>query len=238
MNESYESLKEIFQENFQEETFQENFQEEIFQEEIFQEENLQEENLQEENLQEENLQENSQESAFKKSAGWPLTGVWNFFNKGASVKGHSSGQCNVCGTFWARAKPVDLEEHLALNCPNQDKDIIDFYTQVVANRQGQSQALSQEIIPGTNLSKRKRKLTSGQILLSKFLESTELTPQRENSINSALIKTFIVCNIPFHIISNLYFIDVLRELRPGYQPPSRQLFAGRLLNAEIIKVNQ
>ncbi|CAG8763489.1 6933_t:CDS:2, partial [Cetraspora pellucida] len=89
-------------------------------------------------------------------------------------------------------------EHLALNCPNQDKDIIDFYTQVVANRQGQSQALSQEIIPGTNLSKRKRKLTSGQTLLSKFLE----------------------------------------KLRPGYQPPSKQLFARRLLNAEIIKVNQ
>ncbi|CAG8578585.1 28166_t:CDS:2, partial [Racocetra persica] len=62
------------------------------------------------------------------SAGGPLAGVWNFFNKGSSVKAH--------------AKPVDLEKHLVLDCPNQNKDIIDFYTQIIANRQGRSQAAS------------------------------------------------------------------------------------------------
>ncbi|CAG8676296.1 6463_t:CDS:2, partial [Cetraspora pellucida] len=104
-------------------------------------------------------------------------GVWSFFNKGVSVKGHCSGQCKVCGSFWARAKPVDLEEHLALDCPNQDKDVIDFYNKVVANRQGRSQAVSQEIVPSANLNKKKRMLTNNQASLSKFLESTKLTPQ-------------------------------------------------------------
>ncbi|CAG8687304.1 18705_t:CDS:1, partial [Racocetra persica] len=56
-----------------------------------------------------------------------------------SVKDYCSGQYKVCGVFWACVKPVDLEEHLALNCPNQDKDIIDFYVQVVANQQDHSQ---------------------------------------------------------------------------------------------------
>ncbi|CAG8505863.1 10257_t:CDS:2 [Racocetra fulgida] len=61
-------------------------------------------------------------------------------------------QESECSAFWARAKPIDLEEHLALNCPNQNKDIIDFYTQIIANRQGRSQAASQEITPGVELS--------------------------------------------------------------------------------------
>ncbi|CAG8812438.1 29180_t:CDS:2 [Gigaspora margarita] len=122
--------------------------------------------------------------------------------KGPSVKGHCSGTCKECGSFWARAKPVDLEEHLALDCPTQNKDVIDFYTQIIANRQGHGQAVSQENIPGAE-----------PTTLSEFLESTKLTPQCECNINSALIKS-------------------------GYQLPSRQLLAGRLLNTEIIKVNQ
>ncbi|CAG8747614.1 2906_t:CDS:2, partial [Dentiscutata erythropus] len=216
-----------------------NFEENENYQENFQSENSQSRNFQSRNSQSKNsLNENSQESTSKKLAGRPPAGVWHFFDRGVSVKGHCSGKCKVCGSFWARAKPVDLEEHLALDCSNQDRDVIDFYAQVVANRQSHSQAVSQETLPGSNLNKRKRTLTNSQTSLSEFIESTKLTSQREDNINSALIKAFIVCNIPFHIISNPYFIDALRELRPGYQPPSRQLFAGRLLNAEIIKINQ
>ncbi|CAG8834722.1 5266_t:CDS:2, partial [Cetraspora pellucida] len=118
-------------------------------------------------------------------------GVWNFFNKGASVKGHCSGQCKKCGAFWACAKPVDLEEHLALDCPNQNKDIIDFYTQIISNRQGHGQTVSQKLIPSIEQSKRKHKLAGDQASLSEFLESTKLTSQCENNINSALIKAFV-----------------------------------------------
>ncbi|CAG8776857.1 26922_t:CDS:2, partial [Racocetra persica] len=134
-----------------------------------------------------------------------------------------------------------LEKYLALDCPNQNKNIIDFYTQIIANQQGRSQAASQEITSGVELSKKKHKLAGDQASLSEFLESTKLTPQHKNNINSALIKVFIVCNIPFYVISNPYFIDTLRALRelwPEYQPLSRQLLADRLLNAEIIKLNQ
>ncbi|RIB24992.1 hypothetical protein C2G38_2167033 [Gigaspora rosea] len=148
---------------------------------------------------------NSQESVQKKTSGRPPAGVWNFFNRGPFVKGHCSGTCNECGSFWACAKPVDLEEHLALDCPTQNKDVIDFYTQIIANRQGHGQAASQENIPSVEPSKKKHKITRDQATLSEFLESTKLTPQRECNINSALIKAFIIC---------------------------------RLLNTEIIKVNQ
>ncbi|CAG8645949.1 237_t:CDS:2 [Racocetra fulgida] len=164
MNESY---FEYLNENFQDE----GFQDENFQGENSQGENSQGKNFQGDNSQAENSQgKNSQESISKKSAGQPPARVWNFFNKGASVKGHCSGQCKVCRSFWARTKSVDLEEHLALDCLNQNRDVIDFYAQVVAERQGHSQAVSQKTIPGTNLNKKKRILTSNQASLSEFLK--------------------------------------------------------------------
>jgi hypothetical protein len=45
-------------------------------------------------------------------------------------------------------------------------------------------------------------------------------------------------HIPFHTISNPYFIELLQQLRPAYHPPSRQLLSGSLLNLEIVKINQ
>ncbi|CAG8836228.1 39471_t:CDS:2, partial [Gigaspora margarita] len=80
---------------------------------------------------------------------------------GPSVKGYCSGTCKKYGSFWAYAKLVDLKEHLALDCPTQNKGVIDFYTQIIANQQA---------------------------ILSEFLESTKLTPQCEYNINLALIK--------------------------------------------------
>ncbi|CAG8838899.1 21059_t:CDS:1, partial [Gigaspora margarita] len=103
--------------------FNENLQDYVSQDENSQVENSQAKNSQVENSQAENSQAmNSQESVQKKTSGRPPAGVWNFFNRGPSVKGHCSGTCKECGSFWAHAKPVDLEEHLALDCPTQNKD--------------------------------------------------------------------------------------------------------------------
>ncbi|CAG8636418.1 17974_t:CDS:2, partial [Racocetra persica] len=60
--------------------------------------------------------------------------------------------------FWARAKPVDLEEHLALDCPNQNKEVKDFYNQVIANRQGSNQAVFQNLVPGIELNPNRKSL--------------------------------------------------------------------------------
>ncbi|CAG8778767.1 19263_t:CDS:2, partial [Gigaspora rosea] len=132
------------------------------------EENSQDENSQDKNPQSRNSRSrDSQEPNSKKSAGQPPAEVWNFFDKGVSVKGYCSGQCKVY------------------------KDVIDFYTKVDASRQSHSQAVSRKIIPGTTLNKKKRTLTNSQTSLSEFVESTKLTSQSEDNINSALIKAFI-----------------------------------------------
>ncbi|GET59103.1 ribonuclease H-like domain-containing protein [Rhizophagus irregularis DAOM 181602=DAOM 197198] len=58
------------------------------------------------------------------------------------------------------------------------------------------------------------------------------------SITRALVRVFTCCGISFSIIENPFFIKFLHEMRPGYMPPSRELFGSRLLNQEIARVNE
>ena len=46
-----------------------------------------------------------------------------------------------------------------------------------------------------------------------------------------------MCNIPFSVIENSYFVDLIKTLQPGYDPPSRQILSGILLQAEVARVN-
>ncbi|CAG8854579.1 5798_t:CDS:2, partial [Gigaspora margarita] len=74
--------------------------------------------------------------------------------------------------------------------------------------------------------------------LSDFVESTKLTQDRIKDINRALVKAFIVCGIPFHIIENPFFVELLKTLRPAYEPPSKDVLSGRYLAQETAFVNQ
>ncbi|PKC53562.1 hypothetical protein RhiirA1_479061 [Rhizophagus irregularis] len=46
-----------------------------------------------------------------------------------------------------------------------------------------------------------------------------------------------MCNIPLSIIENPWFIDLIKTLQPGYDPPSRQVLSGTLLESETSRVN-
>ncbi len=60
---------------------------------------------------------------------------------------------------------------------------------------------------------------------------------KSNEIDNALIKAFICCNIAFTIVENLFFIELLKTLCPGYNSPSRRKLSTELLERELIKVN-
>lgn len=53
-----------------------------------------------------------------------------------------------------------------------------------------------------------------------------------------MVKAFVVCGIPFHIIENLFFIELLKTLCPAYEPPSNDIFSGRYLAQETAFANQ
>ena len=48
---------------------------------------------------------------------------------------------------------------------------------------------------------------------------------------------FVCCNVSFSIIENPFFIEALKYLRPGYNPPSREYLPGQLLDNEVVSVN-
>ena len=84
----------------------------------------------------------------------------------------------------------------------------------------------------TNIQKkRKRYNDTKQKKITEF-ESTE------DQINHALVKTFVICGIPWHIIENSFFIEFLKTLKSSYLPPSREVLSGRLLAQEAAVVNQ
>ncbi|CAH1770033.1 6181_t:CDS:2, partial [Entrophospora sp. SA101] len=56
-------------------------------------------------------------------------------------------------------------------------------------------------------------------------------------INIALVRAFVCCGIPFSVIDNPFFRELLYQLQANYGPPSRQTLAGQLLSKEISKVN-
>ena len=45
-----------------------------------------------------------------------------------------------------------------------------------------------------------------------------------------------MCGIPFRIIENPYFINMLKKLQANYNPPSRERLSNNLLSEECIRV--
>ncbi|CAJ0752878.1 7517_t:CDS:2 [Entrophospora sp. SA101] len=72
-----------------------------------------------------------------------------------------------------------------------------------------------------------------QLSLSKFYECTTLITKRNDNINRALIKAFIMCDILFNVIQNPYLSSWL----DNYTPPNRKAIPGRLLDTEVNNIN-
>jgi len=56
-------------------------------------------------------------------------------------------------------------------------------------------------------------------------------------INRALIKFFVACGISFRIVEHPFFINFVKELNAGYEPPTREFLAGQLLKRELTQIN-
>ncbi|CAG8797312.1 28468_t:CDS:1, partial [Racocetra persica] len=168
------------------------------------------------------------------SGGRTLSPVWKYFNrKKTQSPGHFSAECSYCPAKWSRGEPQKLEAHLALECPNVNDEIRQIYLLRVAyrnNLEEQSENLTNS---------KKKKSNNSQPCLTKYFpqkEGENLSEERINSINSSLLKAFVTCGISFSIIENPFFIDLLQNLCSNYQPPSREVLSGRLLDQEYSRV--
>jgi hypothetical protein len=173
----------------------------------------------------------------RNAGGRPKSLVWeNHAIQGVKVsEGHYEATCSYCNCFWKKGSPQDLEAHFANECSKVPADTKQFFLNCLAAKaEGDITNLEQ-------VTAKKRKLNNGtstQTKISAFNESTKLSEDRIHEINRACVKAFVVCGISWHIIENPFFIELLKTLRPGYTPPSKEILSGKLLSQETAVVNQ
>lgn len=161
----------------------------------------------------------------KNKGGRPLSTIWEDINQGQAVApGKFSASCKYCETTWKRGELSKLEEHLSNHCQGAPADVVRKYMSKVLERQDKTT--------------KKRKLSSGgQQNIYDYHDSTVLPESRITHINRALIKFFVACGISFRIVEHPFFINLLKELNGGYDPPSREILAGQMLERELAQVN-
>jgi len=158
--------------------------------------------------------------------------VWDYFIKGHEVNvGHYKATCHYCKKEWARGKPAALKSHLANECSPCPEDISEYWRdKLTENKTNYTRHSSQ------NFSKqappKQAKITQH------FGSGAPLPSQVNDRIDRSLLKAWVMAGIPFKVIENPFIVDLLKDLNPGYVPPSRTTLSDRLLNDEITRVNQ
>jgi len=76
-----------------------------------------------------------------------------------------------------------------------------------------------------------------QTNISSFFEPKKLEKGKIKDINHMITKTFVMCNILFSMMKNLWFINLIKSLQPEYDLLLRRTLSGSLLEAEMARVN-
>jgi hypothetical protein len=97
--------------------------------------------------------------------------------------------------------------------------------------------LTKNEIQDNEKSKKKQCRIDSSIQTTLNFEKIKLNESRVREIDSILLKTFVCCNIAFNIVENPFFIELLKALCTGYNPPSRRKLATELLEKEVIRIN-
>ena len=164
----------------------------------------------------------------KKKGGRKFTEIWKYIKRGKKISsGNYEGTCNYCDEFWVLAKPLKLKLHLAKDCLKCPEEI----TRIFINE------LAKDEIQDNENPKKKQcgNETSIQTILN--FERIKISDSKIKEIDNILLKAFVCCNIAFNIIENPFFIELLKTLCAGYNPPSRRKLATELLEREVIRIN-
>ncbi|CAJ0744965.1 2127_t:CDS:2 [Entrophospora sp. SA101] len=139
--------------------------------------------------------------------------------------GKFNASCKYCTSKWTRGEVAKLEEHLANHCSKAPATIVRKYLSLVLECKDKAPI------------KKKKVENSQQTIITNYHDSIELPNSRITSINRALAKFFITCGISFRIVEHPFFINFAKELNAGYEPPSREILSGQLLECELSQVN-
>ena len=174
-------------------------------------------------------------STSKKTKSTNFTGcrkkpIWNFFEQEEEIdKDHYIAICLACNeTFWFEKTAV-MKKHIMSDCLKVDNLVHDAIIYMVEIRQ---------VSPNfANTKCKNSQIESDQTILDDFYENSDLMKEWKKAINKALIKAFVYCDLPWHLIEHLFIIELFKQLRPNYNPPNQRTLTDTLLMEEILRVS-
>jgi hypothetical protein len=172
--------------------------------------------------------EREYEDKRKHAGGRPKDPVWNYFTSiNTKHSGHYSATCKSCDYNFKIGSVNKLQTHLARSCEYVDEEVKIKYMRILAKKDGVDDSLEVEAFQAN---------TSQGKLTSFWDKDEELPAERMALIDRSILKAFVVCGLPFHIIENPYFVNMIKNLRSTYNPPSRETLTTKLLPEEAIRV--
>jgi len=175
--------------------------------------------------------ENPISSLLKKpnaKSGRKLKEVWNFFIAiGEKKEGHQGCKCKYCLWSQTRGEPNSMEAHLALSCHKVSHDVKEKFLLIVKTR-GENQTFQLE-------TSKKRKAERQQ-LITKYGESDIIELIKKQICDRTVAKFFICCGISFRLVEHPFFIDMVKSLCLGYDPPRAITLSKDFLYEELANI--
>jgi|ERR671927_1656678 hypothetical protein len=155
--------------------------------------------------------------------------VWNFFiTTGEKKEGHQGCKCKYCPWSQTRGEPNLMEAHLALCCHKVPHDVKEKFLLIVKTR-GENQLEAAEV------PSKKRKVKYQQSI-TKYGESNAIEPFKKQICDRALAKFFICCGVSFRLVEHPFFVDMIKSLCLGYDPPRAITLSEDFLYEELANI--
>ena len=168
---------------------------------------------------------NQEKEKSKNKGGRPPNSIWDDISRGESVgSGKFKATCNFCKKTWPCGEVSKLEEHLANHCPEAPGSTVRKYLGKLLEREDKP-------------NKKRKVVESDQMTMTSYHDSTKIPDARITRINRALTKLFVACGISFRVVEHPFFINFVKELNAGYDPPTREYLSDHLLERELAMVN-
>ena len=146
---------------------------------------------------------------------------------GKKKEGHQGCKCKYCPWSQTRGEPNLMEAHLALSCHKVPHDVKEKFLFIVKTR-GENQ-LEVEV------SSKKRKAKHQQSI-TKYGESNTIEPYKKQICDRTIAKFFICCGVSFRLVEHPFFIDMVKSLCLGYDPPRATTLSENFLYEELANI--
>ena len=121
-----------------------------------------------------------------------------------------------------------MEKHIISNCQKVDHSIRQTVLHMVETREMNEISLSSGV---------KCQNSDDQTTLENFYENSDLSKERKENIDIALIKAFVCCGLSWRLVEHPFIIELFKQLRSNYDLPDRKTLAETMLTQEVLRVS-